>query len=233
MSPRRPWLSFERHGGLPPRDDESLALAEDGTFTARRTIGGQHIGAFEGRFSAPVMRRLRTAVAGLEGAKDLEIPTPGHGATEVLAVAGRTLETGSNETPPKPWRSLLQAVRRLLQDEVVEHPRAALQLVADAGAARLEHAGSEPIDVDLGSIRVGVVLMGVNDAVRDRWGSRGTPDDGAGWISAKPGWSADLPFDHGLRIGSGDWLQVRVELSIREGGKRRAGRLYVPVLADD
>lgn len=230
MSPRGPWLSFERHGGLPPRDDESLELAEDGTFTARLTIGGPGIGAFEGSLSAARITRVRKAVAALDGPKEVEVSTPDHGATEVLAVAGRTLRTGSNETPPKPWRPLLRAVRGIVDEEAVEHPRAAIRLIADAKAARLEHAGHDPIDVDLGSLEVRVVLRGGNDDTRDRW--QAAAPKGQGWVTATQGWTFALPFDHGLRVGRGDWLQVRVELAIREAGRRRAGLLYVPVIPD-
>jgi hypothetical protein len=234
MSPRRPWLSFERAGGRPPRDDEALAVSEDGRFTARRTIGGRSIGAFEGTVPAAAMRRLRAAVDALAGPKEVEVPTPGHGATEVLAVAGRTLETGSNETPPKPWRPLMELVRKLLQDAVVDQPRAAVRLVAGPKAARLEHGGDTPIDVDLGTLEVRVVLMGADDAVRDRWSARLQPSgSGAAWATAGPGWSTDLPFDHGLGLAGGSWLQVWVDVAVREAGERRAGRLYVPVLVDD
>ena len=230
MSARGPWLSFERHGGLAPRDDESLALAADGAFTARRTIGGESIGAFKGDLSAAAINRLRKAVAALDGPTELEIPTPAHGATEELGVAGRTLRTGSNETAPKPWRSLLGSVRKLLEDEVVAHPSAAMRLVADARMARLEHAGSEPIDVDLGSVEVRVTRRGDDDAIRGQWRSRA--GEGHDWVTANDAWTADLPFDHGLELSSGDWLQVQVELAIRDAGGRRAGRLYVPVIPD-
>lgn len=228
MTPDRAWLAFDRQGGREPRDDESLEIAEDGAFTARRTLGGGSIGSFEGRLSSASLRGLRTAVTTLADAADLAIATPDHGATETLVVLGRTLECGSNETPPKPWRSVLTRVRRILTEEVIDHPAAAIRLVATAGAAGLEHAGSLPIEVDLGSAEVRVTLKDDDDVVHDRWTARVN-----GRIeTAKPGWRVDLPFDHGLAVKGDRWLQVRVMVAIREGGRRRAGRLYVPVLAD-
>lgn len=241
MSPRGAWLTFERHGGRAPRDDESLALAEDGSFTARRTIGGPCIGAFEGRLVAATGARIRKAAAALADGEDLEIPTPAHGATETLTIAGRTLRTGSNETPPKPWRPLLKAVRSVFESEVVAAPAAAVQLEADAGTARLVHAGDGPIDVDLGTLQVRVVHRTADEGIGGRWNGRpaeGLVDNGErlvatpAWATARSGWKADLPFDHGFRLGPGEWLQVWVDVAIRADGVRRAGQLYRPVIPD-
>lgn len=241
MSPRGPWLSFERQGGAAPRDDEELRLAEDGSFTALRTIGGPCIGSFEGRLPAAVVRKFRTAIEALGTVEDVEIPTPRHGATETLIAGGRTLRTGSNETPRGPWRALLALARTVFEREVIEHPRAAVRIVADASTARLEHAGDGPIDVDLGTLEVRVVLLGADDAVRGRWAGRpteGLVDNGEtivatpAWATAAPGWSAELPYAHGFSLEAGAWLQVWVDLAVRADGRRRAGRLYRPVIPD-
>jgi len=241
MSPRRPWLTFKRHGGTAPRDDEELQLDEDGSFTARRTIGGPSIGSFEGRLSALAVRKLRAAAEALGEAADVEIPTPSHGATEELVVRGRSLRTGSNETPPKPWRRLLQALRVLFEDEVIEHPRAALRLVAGTDGARLEHAGRTPIDVDLGTLQVRVVHVAADDTPRGRWTGRpagSLVDNGEtlvatpAWATADAGWTVDLPYDHRFSLGARARLQVWVDVAIRPDGVRREGQLYVPVLPD-
>lgn len=239
MSARKPWLSFERHGGVAPRDNEALALAEDGTFTARRTIGGAAIGSFEGSLSAAAIRKVRSGVEALAKADDLEIPTPMHGATETLTAGGHTLRTGSNDTPPPPWAGLLKTIRRLFESEVVADPVAAVRVVADARSARLEHAGAKPIDIDVGTVSVRVVLMSEDEGVRGEWVGRPVGIDNGErvvaaprWATADHGWTSELPFDHGLRMRHGDWLQVWVDVAIRERGERRAGQVYVPVLAD-
>ena len=238
---RRAWLRFERRGGAPPPDDEELALAEDGSFTAFRTIGGPRIGSFDGRLAGRVLTRLRAAVETAASAENLTIATPRHGATEVLAVAGRTLELGSNETPPKPWRALLDRVRALFEDEVIDSPSAAIGVVADARTARLVHAGDGSIEVDVGSIAVRVIRISDEGAVLGRWNGRpagSLVDNGETlvptprWVTAEPGWSATLPFDHPLELAPGDMFQVWVDVPIRDGERQRDGRLYVPVLAD-
>jgi hypothetical protein len=242
VSGRQPWIHFSRRGGSAPRDDEELTVAEDGAFAARRTIGGPRIGTFEGRLAGTVLARLRAAVDGAAAADDLTLPTPRHGATEVLELAGRALRLGSNETPPKPWRALLDRVRRLFEDEVVDRPRAAVELVADARTARLVHAGVAPLDVDLGSAAVRVIRVADEGLVLGRWNGRvteGLVDNGErlvpmpAWATAGPGWSAPLPFDHPLELAAGDMFQVWVQISIRDGDRKRDGQLYVPVLSDD
>ena len=241
MSDPDPWLHFERYGGVAPRDDEELTLADDGTFQARRTIGGRRIGRFEGSLPVPTLRRLRTAVDAASGAESLTLQTPRHGATEVLQVGGRTLELGSNETPRPPWRSLIEGVRALVTKHVLASPKAAIELVADARSARLVHAGDGTIGIDLGSIAVHVVRVGHEGEVLGRWYGRpreGLVDNGEElvltprWASADRGWSAPLPFDHPLELAPGDMFQVWVDVPIREGDRARAGRLYVPVLTD-
>ncbi len=242
MSRGRAWLSFERRGGSAPPDDEAMTLAEDGSFTARRTIGGPRIGSFGGRLPANVQKRLDAAVEALEDAADLTLPTPRHGATEVLSVGGRTLRLGSNEVPPKPWRALVERVRKLFEDEVVSRPEAAVELVADARTARLVHAGVASIDVDMGSLAVRVIRVADEGMLLGRWNGRptGSPGDNGerlipspAWATAGKGWSAVLPFDHALELARGDMFQVWVDIPIRQGGETRAGRLYVPVLGDD
>jgi hypothetical protein len=241
VSGRRPWLHFERQGGTPPRDDEELSIADDGAFTARRTIGGPRIGSFEGRLAPRALTALRKAVDSVAESDDLTIPTPRHGATEVLEVGGKRLTSGSNETPAKPWGTLLGRVRSLLEDAIVERPMAAIELVANARSAMLVHGGEAPIDVDLGSLSVRVIRVADEGMVLARWTGRpaeGLVDDGEKlvptprWVGAGPGWSEPVPFDHPLELAPGDMLQVWVDVPIREGDRTRAGRLYVPVLSD-
>jgi hypothetical protein len=226
---------------MAPSDDEELTLSDDGTFTARRTIGGQRIGRFGGTLADGHFNGLRAAAEAVASADDLTLPTPRDGATETLTVGGRTLQTGSNEVPPNPWRALIGRVRELLKAEVVNSPRAAVELVADTRTARLVHAGDGPIDVDLGSVLVKVIRVADEGGVLGRWNGRpagSLVDNGETmvptprWVTAGPGWSAPLPFDHPLELAPGDMFQVWVDIPIRDGEGERAGRLYVPVLTD-
>ncbi|GEM_PF-6742588 len=232
-------LRFERRGGLPPRDDEELRLGADGSFTARRTIGGPAIGSFEGKLAKAPLGKLTAAIDALAPAENATIPTPRHGATEVLEAGGRTIRLGSNEVPPKPWRPLVSGVRKLLEDEVVDSPHAAVALAATASAARLEHAGDSRLEINLGSVAVRVIHVGDDGLVLGRWAGRLVEQvrhgdelvDRPDWVTAGPGWSATLPFDHAIALKSGEWFQVWVGLQIRDADGPRDGQLYSPVLA--
>jgi hypothetical protein len=233
-------LRFERRGGLPPRDDEELRLAADGSFTARRTIGGPAIGSFEGKLAKGVLGRLTAAVDALGPAEDATLVTPRHGATEVVEAGGRTIRLGSNETPPKPWRALVNRLRKLLEDEVVDSPHAAVALAATAVAARLDHAGDAGLEINLGSVAVRVIHLGDDGLVLGRWAGRlvEQASNGEGlvdrpdWVTAGPGWTTPLPFDHAMALKPGDSFQVWVGLQIRDADGPRAGQLYAPVLTD-
>lgn len=235
------WLRFRRAGGTTPADDEELVVHADGTFTARRTVAGRRIGRFAGTLPGASLRRLRAAADAIADAADVEIPTPRHGATEVLELGGRTLRLGSNERAPQPWRTLLDRIRSVVEDDVVELPEAAVELVADARTAALAHAGSEPIEVDLGSIGVRLVRVDADGLAVARWHGRPGDrlvDDGEsivavpGWVTAGPGWRVSLPFDHPMELAPGDWLQAFVAVTIRDGAGERPGRLYAAITDD-
>jgi hypothetical protein len=232
-------VSFGRHGGRPPADDESLEVAADGTFSARRTVGGARIGRFAGQLDATTLDGLRALVDALATAEDLTIATPRDGATEVIEAGGRTGRFGSNERPPEPWGALVDRLRTALDGTVVEAPLAAIELTATSRRARLRHLGAESLDVDLASLEVRAVRLDAEGAVLGRWqGQAGTeviedrvPAAAASdVVTTKPGWDHALPFDHPLELARGDWLQVWVTLGIRDDGERSA-RLFLAVPA--
>ena len=241
MSSRTPLLHLQRFGGSAPPDDEELIVSDDGTFSARRTIGGPRIGTFSGRIADEQFVGLTKAVDAAARAGNVQVQTPGDGATETIEVVGATIELGSNEQPPKPWTDVVERARSLLRQDVLDSPHAALKLIADARTARLEHAGDGALDVDLGSVLVTVIRVADQGGVLGRWNGRpagSLVDNGETlnptprWVTAAPGWRASLPFDHHLELASGDMLQVWVDVPIRDGDRARDGRLYVPVLAD-
>ena len=239
MTKSEPLVRYLRRGGRAPADDESLEIASDGSFTARRTVGGKRIGRFAGRLDKTTIEELRTAVEGVAAAGDLAIKTPLDGATEVIEAGGRTGQFGSNEQPKAPWRDLVDRLRSLLDTEIIEHPVAAIELAATTRSARLRHAGAEPLQVDLASINVRAVRLDAEGAVLGRWQGRlraVADEDTRGatsapeLVTAGSGWEQELPFRHGLELAPGDWLQVWVTLRVRDD-QERAARLFVPVPA--
>ncbi len=223
-----PLLHFGRAGGAAPSDDEALEVAADGSWTARRTVGGRRAGRFAGTLDARALAGLERDVARAAAAGDARVPTPRHGATESVEAGGAELLTGSNEDPPPGWRPLVKRARAFLLEGAIEGPVAALELVADLDSARVVHAGTEPVEVDPASVKVQVARVGPDGGRLGDW-ARGSGDE-PGWVKAGPDWGLDLPFEHGLATATGEVLQVRVELRVRDGGVRRV-RLYVPVRA--
>ena len=184
------------------------------------------------------MDALRGAVDAVPDAADLAIDTPRDGATEVISAAGHTSQLGSNDAPPEPWRALVLALREAIDADAVADPVAALELRAGSRDAALAHAGSEPLEVDLASVAIRVVRLDSGGAVLGRWSGRVQPaaeedadEPPPAWTDAGPGWTQDLPFDHGLELAPGDWLQVWVTATIREPADptERAVRLFVGV----
>jgi hypothetical protein len=221
-------LHLGRAGGTAPSDDEVLDVAADGSWTSRRTVGGKRVGRFAGTLDDRALAGLRRDVERAAAAGDARVPTPHNGATESFEVDGASLLTGSNEDAPAGWRPLVKRARTFLLEGAIEGPVAALELVADLATARIVHAGTEPVEVDPASLKVQVARVGPDGARLGDW-ARGSGDE-PGWAPAGPGWTLDLPFDHGLDPNPGEVLQVRVELRVRDGGVRRV-RLYVPVRA--
>ena len=226
MTEGKALLRYGRAGGRPPADDESLEVAADGSWTARRTVGGRRVGRFAGRFPEEALAALVGDAARAAEAGDAEVPTPRDGATETLEVAGGTITLGSNERAPGPWSPLVERMRALLKDELDGDPVAALALEADVAKARLVHAGGEAVEVDPASVSVRVVRVGSDGTPLGRWQAGSGAE--AGWTRAEPGWTLDLPYGHGLAPVDGDVLQVWVFVRVRDGGTR-AARLYVPV----
>lgn len=216
-----------------------MLVEVDGTFEGRRTVGGARVGSFRGRLMADRLEALRLAGDTAAAGSTLSVATPLDGATETVEVAGVTAQLGSNERPTGTWKPLIDAVRGLVDDELVAAPLAALELAATAHEASLTHAGSAPIEVDVASVTIRAVRLDAQGSVLGRWQGAALPDAAedsraaAGdWTTADGGWRQALPFAHGLELAPGDWLQVWVFARIRDvAGDRveRAARLFVAV----
>jgi hypothetical protein len=239
VQPSEALVRYRRTGGRPPSDDEALDVADDGSFTARRTVAGARVGTFAGRLASGRVEALRKAVDAARDANDVQVTTPLDGATEVLEASGHISRTGSNERPTGPWKALVETVRSMLDEDAFADPLAAIELTATSREAALTQAGTAPVEIDLGSVTVRVVRIDAAGLVLGRWqarlGDAGDEDSGEpppAWTSAAAGWQATLPFSHGLELAGGDWLQVWVFATIRDAagdGGERAARLFVAV----
>lgn len=224
-------MSFCRVGGRPPADDEAVTIAEDGSFEAHRTLGGRRIGRFAGSLPAATLRALARDVEAVADADDLAVPTPADGATETVRLGRRDrARMGSNERPPRPWAALVQRLREILRDVVVESPVAALELQdADDGGVRLTHIGEEPLEVDLEGATWQATRLDAQGVPVAR--TNGTIDAAAAgetagaWTRAVPGWSLEVPLGDATDVAAGTSRQVLLFVTVRDGDELRDGRL--------
>jgi hypothetical protein len=220
--------TYSRTGGLGlPPEAESLAIDDDGSIDLRRTSGTPAVGRFGGRLEASEfanLAELAAAAAAAAGSVDAQMPPD---SSLVTVGAGDAVARYGDGAPPAgPWAELGQALAGLL-DTRLDEPIAAIELVlADGGrSARLEHRGTAAVAVDLSSLVVRAVLWrGYYELVAE-WASESAPGADAR-MTADPGWSVDVPFDHGLELGPGRTLHASAlfGLGIDEGP-------VVPVLA--
>lgn len=244
MSDAAPIVRYNRAGGRPPRDDERLAIAGDGTFEARRTVAGYRVGDFRGRLDPVELELLRAEAEAAAAAGDLEVRMPLDAALETTATGGRTAAMGSNEQPTGPWAPLVLRLRGQIDAAFEAEPAGAIELRATTSEARLAHIGEEPIGVDRGSVVIRAVRLDRDGLVLARWqGSLAPPEiedaigssTGPDWVTAGPGWEQELPFRHGIELAPGDWLQVWVFGTVRAADGARDVRLStaLPAATDD
>lgn len=240
MTDSQPLVRYGRGGGRPPADDERLVIAPDGTFDARRTVAGHRVGDFRGRLDRAELDDLRADVEKAAGADDLAVMRPFDAAVETTETGGRTATMGSNEQPTGPWAPLILRLRRLIDEAFEARAVGGIELRATTRDARLVHIGERPVDLDRRSVQVRAVRIDERGAVLARWqGSVVAPqvedtigaETGPEWVTAGPGWSEELPFDHGIELAPGDWLQVWVFAEICAADGARAVRLYTAVPA--
>jgi hypothetical protein len=224
---------YERAGGRPPADEEWLEIQSDGSFRARRTVGGSRVGSFAGQLPAATIRALERAIAAVADEDDLWTETPRDGATETIDAAGRTAEIGTPRSAKGAWGGLAKRLRDLLERST-DDPLAAVELQASSRAAALVGAGSAPVRLEPASVAVRLVRLDSAGALLGRWdGPAAAPETAiAEPSSLATGERIDLPFEHPLELAPGDWLQVWVTLRLHDDDGARDARLFRAVEAE-
>lgn len=205
-----------------PQLDEVLKIAEDGSFSLRRSVSTAStppspIGRFGGKLPVERWDELDAAAqkAAAEGSRSwVALPDSPVDRVQVDA-AEATL--GMRDSAEGAWGELARRLRPMLHD-LTSSPRAAIALeVADG--ARLVHLGQEELEVDLSKLALEAVQWRGDDA-EARWEARPAA---LGGLTVGPGWTQELPFDHGFDLQEGD----RISLLVTFDG--RAGRRWIPV----
>jgi hypothetical protein len=219
--------TYSRTGGrgLPP-EAESLAVNDDGALDLRRSSGTPAVGRFDGRLSSDEADRLRELAAAAAAAGSIDAPMVPDSSLVTVGAGGATARFGDGAPPSGQWAALAEVLAGWL-DRRLDEPVAAVALVlADDGrSARLEHRGSRPAAVDLSGLVVRAVLWKGYYELVGEWASSSAPGADAR-MTAEPGWSVEVPFEHGFEFGPGRTLHASASfgLATDEGP-------IVPVLA--
>lgn len=225
-------VAYTRGGGRPPADDERLEVADDGTLTAVRTVAGTRVGSFGGPMASRHRAAVIRAVDACRTTSAPWLPTPRDGATEQIGIGpdGEPMvELGAGVALTGPWGTLARRLRDLLE-LVTSQPVAAVELVADGQGARLVAAGPLSLEVDAGTVQVNLVHLDASGVPVARWSPAPGGDPGAApnWQRTGPGWVLELPFQPGVTLAPGEWLQVWVRVVVRADAPRLA-RLFAAV----
>jgi hypothetical protein len=202
-----------RTGGFPPSANEKVVTVEDGRLAIWRSTDVQAAGSFVGQLSVAESDAIQALARLCVEAGDLTHPPAPDAAIDTVMLDGARAEVSHLDRPDGPWGELLDALRPML--ERTDQPYAAIGLeVSRAGdSAALRHLGESVLRVDLSTLRVEARGQAPTREGAGWWdGESGGP---GGAVEAGPGWSYELPFDHGLASGSGV-VTARVSLVIYE-----------------
>jgi hypothetical protein len=211
-------VSFLRLSSAPPPLRETLEVEDDGSWRAWRS-NATAVGRFAGD-----ERGGRRVLDAARAARASGPPPPASAggvldeATDELDIDNTAVEVAYGDTPAGPWGDALAAARDLIAD-AANHPLAAVALrIMEPGRLRLEHRGSETLEVELGSGRFEAIVY---DAAGLPTDSTFGPVD-LGQITAGPGWSAELQVEP-IAPPPGGKVEVEVSFVADDDG------VYVPV----
>ncbi|GIM90379.1 hypothetical protein [Paractinoplanes toevensis] len=178
-------------GSQSPAVAESVEVAEDGALTGWRSVSDGGVGWFAGRLPAAELAEIQALIGAAGAAPPPARPRP-EAAEEVLELtATGPVRIAGLTDGPGDWPRLAAASRRLL-DRLTDFPRAAVGVSrTPGGGARLEHRGTDPVRVDLGTVAVtATAWRGYYEPAGD-WAGEVT---GPGEVEAGPEWTYDLPI---------------------------------------
>ena len=228
-------ITYQRTDGRgEPPEHERLTINDDGTFEMWRSTGTPAVGRFGGRLPADDAAAFEARAAEGRDAGSPGVDQPPGSSLEVIDVGGGVAAyLGFGDVPAGPWGELVTLLRTIA-DARVDAPVAAVRLdIGPKGeTARLVHAGTEPIGIELDQLTIEAVAWKGYYDLAGKW-QRGPLAVEAPDATAGPGWAVDLPFDHDLELGAGRTLHVRVTFALDDGGTvRRVLAAHVPAIPE-
>jgi hypothetical protein len=212
-------ISLTRTGGMrPPRFDERLDIADDGTFQMWRsvstaTLPATPIGRFAGYLSGAQRTLLDEASRGATGEGSREWSLLPDSPVDRLQLDGVTATLGIHENGDGAWAAPIRLVRQLLVD-LTDSPAAAIALEGDSARAALVHRGGNPLRVDLSNLSVRAVHWRGSDS-QATWATDASYSTGE--VIAEPGWRLALPLDTGFELQPGDRVVIRATFAAHDG----------------
>jgi hypothetical protein len=211
-------ITFARLSDAPPPMREMLEIEDDGSWRAWRSVG-QAIGRFADRGGADAAGRRIVELAAATEEADPPAASEFHpdATVDTIRVGERSVAVSYRASRTGPWGELLSATRGLL-DDAISHPTAAIGLVLVANdRVRLEHRGTDPLPIELGSAQVEATVWQHGVFV-----GAGTGRVEAGHVDTGPGWSLDVALD-GIDPAANGEAVVFVSFVADDGG------VYIPV----
>lgn len=199
-------INYQRYGGLRPTpNNEILKIEDDGKFRMWRSVSTASIppspiGRFEGKLEAELNAQLWYAADAAAATGDFEIVPLPDSVIDTIKLPNAQASMGIYQQPRGPWNNLIGLLRPLLS-ELALFPRAAIALeVLNGGrAARLVHRGTEPLLLDLSTMKIQAILWQEEDLI-NRWSEPQTTFGDKVVLSAAEEWLLNLPFGHGFNI---------------------------------
>lgn len=213
-------IQYTRTGGrLPPRDRERLVIYRDGSFEMWRSIGAASqppspVGRFQGVVPAELFSALMAQVAAAEASGDLSVTPPPDASIDHIQLGKAQARMGLHDQPAGPWGFLAEALRQAL-GRLTDQPLAALglQVSSTGDSAWLFHLGTQNLKVILRNLQVRAVLWNQHRKEGDWRQNVNGPDA----VDAQPGWSFQLPFEHGFEAAPGFVVAAYVTAALLDG----------------
>lgn len=202
-----------RTGGFPPPANEKVVTVDDGRLAVWRSTDVSAAGSFVGQLSSADSGAIQALALRCVEAGDLtQAPAP-DAAIDTVTLDGAKAEVGHLDRPDGPWRELLDLLRPLFDRTDEPHAAVGLQVAPGGDRASLRHLGAEVLRIDLSKLRVAASLRPAAGEAAGAWDAAPAADSGV--IDVGPGWTFELPFDHGFATSTGT-VTARVSLVIYE-----------------
>lgn len=197
-------VEFRRLDDRFPPLRELLFVEPDGSFRMWRS-NDEAVGRFAGTLPDPAGFATLAAAAAATAPPDGGGTSSPDATDDELRVGEAVLTTRPSDRGSGAWGAVLEACRSLL-DALLDQPSAAIALeLPSPGIARLVHAGSSTLPIELGAMRIAA------EVYRDtsRIGAASPDSPGVHHVDAGPGWSLEIPIPQ-LDVPADAMLLVRI-----------------------